>query len=112
MLGELKGKSIEEVLAEGHTQLASVPSGGGGGGGGGAAPAAGGGGDAPAEAAPVEEEEEEDEDMDFDLFGKFPSRFCTATLCCAVLTQRPLLHVGCLTLTCGPQVKSSWFDSE
>jgi len=68
---QLKGKSIEELLAEGSTKLASMPAGGGGGvAAGGAAPAAGGGS---AEAAPKEEkkeepEEESDDDMGFGLF--------------------------------------------
>ncbi|KAK2759110.1 60S acidic ribosomal protein P2 [Arachnomyces sp. PD_36] len=68
LLGELKGKDIQELIAEGTEKLASVPSGGSGGG---AAPAAGGAGGAPAEeaaAAPAEAEEESDEDMGFGLF--------------------------------------------
>ena len=56
-----------QIIAQGTTKLASVPSGGGGGGG---APAAGGaaGGDAPAEEKKEEEAEESDEDMGFGLF--------------------------------------------
>merc|ERR1712036_178733 len=51
---QLKGKSIEDLLAEGSTKLASMPTGGGGGASaGGAAPAAAAGGGA--EAAPKEE---------------------------------------------------------
>uniref|UniRef100_A0A7E4UY30 Large ribosomal subunit protein P2 n=1 Tax=Panagrellus redivivus TaxID=6233 RepID=A0A7E4UY30_PANRE len=69
LLTALKGKNIEEVIAEGRTKLASVPSGG-------AAPAAAApaaGGAAPAaEAAPAKKEEKkeesEDEDMGFGLF--------------------------------------------
>ncbi|KAG7105041.1 60S acidic ribosomal protein P2 like [Verticillium longisporum] len=64
----LKGKDINELIAEGSNKLASVPSGGAGG----AAPAAGGaaaaGGDAPAEEAKEEEKEESDDDMGFGLF--------------------------------------------
>jgi len=73
LLEELKGKDINELIQEGSTKLASVPSGGGGGGA--AAPAAGGaaaGGAAAAEeekpAEKEEEKEESDEDMGFGLF--------------------------------------------
>ncbi|KAF2498867.1 ribosomal protein 60S [Lophium mytilinum] len=70
LLSELKGKDISELIAEGSSKLASVPSGGSGGG----APAAGGAGGAAAAdeeaAAPAaeEEKEESDEDMGFGLF--------------------------------------------
>jgi len=71
LVSELKGKSIDELIAEGSGKLASVPSGGGGGGG--SAPAAG--GSAPAAAAAEEkkeekeeEKEESDDDMGFGLF--------------------------------------------
>ncbi|KAF2766518.1 ribosomal protein 60S [Teratosphaeria nubilosa] len=71
LLKELEGKDINELITEGSTKLASVPSGGAGG----AAPAAGGaaaGGAAAEEAAPEaakeEEKEESDEDMGFGLF--------------------------------------------
>ncbi|KAH9825689.1 60S acidic ribosomal protein p2 [Teratosphaeria destructans] len=71
LLKELEGKDINELIAEGSSKLASVPSGGAGG----AAPAAGGaaaGGAAAEEAAPEaakeEEKEESDEDMGFGLF--------------------------------------------
>ncbi|KAF1992109.1 ribosomal protein 60S [Aulographum hederae CBS 113979] len=70
LLSELEGKDINELIAEGSSKLASVPSGGGGG-----APAAAGGaaagGAAAAEEAPAakeEEKEESDEDMGFGLF--------------------------------------------
>ncbi|KAG8530808.1 uncharacterized protein KY384_004165 [Bacidia gigantensis] len=69
LISELKGKDLQELISEGTSKLASVPSGGGGGGGGAAAPAAG--GDAPAEEEkkPEEEENEEsDEDMGLGLF--------------------------------------------
>ncbi|KAL0215967.1 hypothetical protein P9112_008151 [Eukaryota sp. TZLM1-RC] len=64
LVSELKGKDIEEVLAEGRTKLASVPS---------AAPA-GTAAVTAAEAAPVEEEKVEEEEVEediggFDLFG-------------------------------------------
>ncbi|EXJ74232.1 hypothetical protein AYO20_03227 [Fonsecaea nubica] len=72
LLEELKGKDINELIAEGSTKLASVPTGGAGGA---AAPAAGGaaaGGAAAAEeekpAEKEEEKEESDEDMGFGLF--------------------------------------------
>jgi len=73
LLGELKGKSIDELIIAGSAKLASVPSGGGGvssGGGGGAAAS---GGAAPAaekapEAKKEEPKEESDDDMGFGLF--------------------------------------------
>ncbi|KAG0648145.1 60S acidic ribosomal P2 [Hyphodiscus hymeniophilus] len=70
LISELKGKDLQELISEGSSKLASVPSGGSGGG----APAAGGaaaGGAAAAEEAPAEKEEEKeesDEDMGFGLF--------------------------------------------
>jgi len=71
LLGELKGKDINQLIAEGNSKLASVPSGGAVGGGG-AAPAAGGGGAAPAaeekKEEKAEEKEESDDDMGFGLF--------------------------------------------
>ncbi|EED16038.1 60S acidic ribosomal protein P2/allergen Asp F 8 [Talaromyces stipitatus ATCC 10500] len=69
LLSELEGKDIQELIAEGSTKLASVPTGGAGG-----APAAGGaaaGGAAAAEEKAEEKEEEKeesDEDMGFGLF--------------------------------------------
>ncbi|XP_005102846.1 60S acidic ribosomal protein P2 [Aplysia californica] len=72
IIGELKGKDLEELIAEGSKKLASVPSGGGAvaaAPAGGAAPAAGGA--APAEAKKEEkkdESEESDDDMGFGLF--------------------------------------------
>ncbi|KAJ2130815.1 60S acidic ribosomal protein P2 [Coemansia sp. RSA 678] len=64
LFAALEGKNIEEVIAEGKSKLASVPSGGA------AAPAAAAaGGDAPAAAAAAEESDEEsDEDMGMGLF--------------------------------------------
>merc|ERR1712039_1009651 len=67
VFAELDGKNVDEVVAEGMSKLASVPSGG-------AAPAgaaaAAGGDDAPAaEEKKEESEEESDSDMGFDLFG-------------------------------------------
>lgn len=70
LLSELQDKDINELIAEGSSKLASVPSGGSGG----SAPAASAGGSAPTGgAAPAEEkeekeEEESDEDMGFGLF--------------------------------------------
>merc|ERR1711963_316704 len=70
VIDELSGKDIEELMAEGRTKLASVPSGGG-------VAAAGAGGDAAGGAAPAEEakkeekkeeSESEDDDMGFGLF--------------------------------------------
>ncbi|KXT14603.1 hypothetical protein AC579_3684 [Pseudocercospora musae] len=71
LLSELEGKDINELISEGSTKLASVPSGGAGGASaaGGAAAAAGGDAAAPAaEEAKEEEKEESDEDMGFGLF--------------------------------------------
>ncbi|KAI1821936.1 60S acidic ribosomal protein P2 [Xylaria intraflava] len=69
LLSELKGKDINELIAEGSAKLASVPSGGGAA----AAPAAGAaaGGAAAAEEKKEEKEEEKeesDDDMGFGLF--------------------------------------------
>merc|ERR1712187_538587 len=67
---ELAGKNIEELIAEGNSKLASVPSGGAGGAApaaaaGGAAPAAAAGGAAPAaEEAKEEKKEEPEEESD------------------------------------------------
>ncbi|KAJ1648408.1 60S acidic ribosomal protein P2 [Coemansia asiatica] len=62
----LEGKGINELIAEGQSKLASVPSGG-------AAPAAGAAAGGAAAAAPAaEEKEEEEEDSDEDMgFGLF-----------------------------------------
>lgn len=69
LLKELKGKDINQLIAEGSAKLASVPSGGAGGGGAAAGGAAG-GAEETAEAPKEEEpEEESDEDMGLDLFG-------------------------------------------
>ncbi|XP_053660553.1 60S acidic ribosomal protein P2 [Anopheles marshallii] len=70
VVNELKGKSIEELIASGREKLSSMPAGGGAVA---AAPAAGGGGGAAAPAAEKKEEkkeesESEDEDMGFGLF--------------------------------------------
>ncbi|KAF5351597.1 hypothetical protein D9758_007161 [Tetrapyrgos nigripes] len=69
LISELEGKSINELIAEGNSKLASVPSGGAvaaSGSGGGAAPAA------TAEEAKEEKKEEEKEESDDDMgFGLF-----------------------------------------
>ena len=62
LIAELEGKDIQELIAEGSSKLASVPTGGAAAGG--ASAAAGG---AAAEAAAVEEEEEEAEESDDDM---------------------------------------------
>ncbi|XP_063291508.1 large ribosomal subunit protein P2-like [Pelobates fuscus] len=72
VVGELNGKSIEEVIAQGNTKLACMPSGGAVA----VAASAGSGSAAAAAAAPAEEKKEEkkeeseesDEDMGFGLF--------------------------------------------
>ncbi|KXX76859.1 hypothetical protein MMYC01_206726 [Madurella mycetomatis] len=68
LLSELDGKDINELIAEGSTKLASVPSGGGGGAAAAGGAAAGGGAEAPKEEEKEEEKEESDEDMGFGLF--------------------------------------------
>ncbi|XP_050083919.1 60S acidic ribosomal protein P2 [Anopheles aquasalis] len=70
IVNELKGKSIEELIASGREKLSSMPAGGGAPSG---APAAAGGGAAAAPAAEKKEEkkeesESEDDDMGFGLF--------------------------------------------
>ena len=77
LFSELEGKDIAEVVAQGLSKLASVPSGGGGGvaagggGGGGAAAAAGGGAAEKKEEAKKEEPEEEEEDEVGDFSTSF-----------------------------------------
>ncbi|KAH7124037.1 60s acidic ribosomal protein-domain-containing protein [Dendryphion nanum] len=70
LISELKGKDIQELIAQGSEKLASVPSGGSGG-----AAAAGGAaasGGAAVEETKVEEKEEEKEESDDDMgFGLF-----------------------------------------
>ena len=69
LMGDVEGKEINDLLAEGAEKIKDVPFGGGGGGGGGAGAAAG--GDA-GEAAKEEEPEEEEADIGggaADMFG-------------------------------------------
>jgi len=69
LLGELKGKNLEELIAEGQKKLASVPSGGAAAPAAAAsAPAAGGAPAAKKEEKKEEPKEEEDDDMGFGLF--------------------------------------------
>uniref|UniRef100_A0A023FDU6 Large ribosomal subunit protein P2 n=1 Tax=Amblyomma cajennense TaxID=34607 RepID=A0A023FDU6_AMBCJ len=73
VISELKGKSVDEVIAKGKEKLATMPSGGGAAAAAAPAPAAaaGGGAAAPKESAKKEEkkeESEEDDDMGFGLF--------------------------------------------
>ncbi|KAJ4151505.1 hypothetical protein LMH87_012198 [Akanthomyces muscarius] len=68
LLSELKGKDINELISEGSSKLASVPSGGSGGAAAAGGAAAGGAADAPAAEEKEEEKEESDEDMGFGLF--------------------------------------------
>lgn len=71
-LEQISNQPLLQLIAEGSTKLASVPSGGAGGGGAAAAaPAAGGAGEAAEEKKDEkkeEEKEESDEDMGFGLF--------------------------------------------
>ncbi|MCJ1363440.1 60S acidic ribosomal protein P2 [Acarospora aff. strigata] len=70
LISELKDKDLAELISEGSSKLASVPSGGSGGGA--AAPAGAAGGAAAAEEAKPEEKEEEKEESDEDMgFGLF-----------------------------------------
>ncbi|KAI9857312.1 MAG: 60S acidic ribosomal protein P2 [Vezdaea acicularis] len=73
LISELKGKNISELIAEGSSKLASVPSGGSGGGA--ASGGAAAGGAAPAEVEPKgdngkngDDTDVSDEDMGFGLF--------------------------------------------
>ncbi|KAJ9658005.1 60S acidic ribosomal protein P2 [Neophaeococcomyces mojaviensis] len=72
LISELDGKDINELIAEGSSKLASVPTGGAGGAASGGAAATSGGAAAPTEEtkeeAKEEEKEESDEDMGFGLF--------------------------------------------
>ncbi|KAI9869046.1 MAG: 60S acidic ribosomal protein P2 [Trichoglossum hirsutum] len=70
LISELKGKDVSELIAEGSSKLASVPTGGAGGAATGGAAAAAGGAPAAEEKAEEKEEEKEesDEDMGFGLF--------------------------------------------
>ncbi|EXF73005.1 60S acidic ribosomal protein P2 [Colletotrichum paranaense] len=69
LISELEGKDINELIAEGSSKLASVPSGGAGGAAAASGGAAAGGA---AEDAPKEEKEEEKEESDEDMgFGLF-----------------------------------------
>ncbi len=60
VISELKGKNLEDVIAEGTKKLASVPSGGGDGGGGAAPAAAAAGGAVKAEAKAEKKEEKKE----------------------------------------------------
>ncbi|KAI5966967.1 RPP2B [Candida pseudojiufengensis] len=70
LLKDLEGKDINELVAEGNTKLASVPSGGAAvsSGAGASSAAAGGATEEAAEEAKEEEKEESDDDMGFGLF--------------------------------------------
>ncbi|MCJ1370315.1 60S acidic ribosomal protein P2 [Loxospora ochrophaea] len=70
LISELEGKDLQQLISEGSTKLASVPSGGGGGGA--AGPTTGGGAVAPEEPKEEEKKEEEKEESDEDMgFGLF-----------------------------------------
>ncbi|KAH8753694.1 60s acidic ribosomal protein-domain-containing protein [Hyaloscypha finlandica] len=68
LISELKGKDIQELITEGSSKLASVPSGGSGGGAAAASGGAAAGGAAAEETKEEAKEEESDEDMGFGLF--------------------------------------------
>ncbi|ODM98210.1 60S acidic ribosomal protein P2 [Orchesella cincta] len=69
VVSELKGKSVEELIKEGQTKLASMPAGGGApAAAAAAAPAAAAAGKEKKEEKKKEESEEEDDDMGFGLF--------------------------------------------
>lgn len=70
VISKLKGKDVDQLIADGLAKMASVPSIGGGGASSGAAPAAGGAAPAAAkeEEKPAEKSEESDNDMGFSLF--------------------------------------------
>ena len=69
LLKDVEGKDLQELIAEGNTKLASVPSGGAAAGGASASTGAAAGGAAEAEEEKEEEaKEESDDDMGFGLF--------------------------------------------
>ncbi|EDK40268.1 hypothetical protein PGUG_04366 [Meyerozyma guilliermondii ATCC 6260] len=69
LLSALEGKTVAELIAEGNTKLASVPTGGAAASGAaGSSSAAAGGEEAAAEEKAEEEKEESDDDMGFGLF--------------------------------------------
>jgi len=71
VVGQMKGKSVNELIAEGSKKMASMPAGGavgGGGASGGGGAAAGGGEEEKKEEKKEESEEESDDDMGFGLF--------------------------------------------
>lgn len=69
LLSALEGKTVAELIAEGNTKLASVPTGGAAASGAaGSSAAAAGGEEAAAEEKAEEEKEESDDDMGFGLF--------------------------------------------
>ncbi|CCC06040.1 60s acidic ribosomal protein-domain-containing protein [Copromyces sp. CBS 386.78] len=68
LISELEGKDLNELIAEGSSKLASVPSGGAGAPAAGGAAAAAGGAAEEKKEEKVEEKEESDEDMGFGLF--------------------------------------------
>ncbi|KAI1847348.1 hypothetical protein JX265_013793 [Neoarthrinium moseri] len=68
LISELEGKDINELIAEGSSKLASVPSGGAGAAAGGAAASGGAAAAETKEEEKEEEKEESDEDMGFGLF--------------------------------------------
>ncbi|KAL2107975.1 hypothetical protein VUR80DRAFT_4442 [Thermomyces stellatus] len=68
LVGELEGKDINELISEGQSKLASVPSGGGAAAASGGAAAGGAAAEEAKEEKKEEPEEESDEDMGFGLF--------------------------------------------
>ena len=68
VISELKGKDLEELIAEGKTKLASMPAGGAVAAGGGGAAAGGGAAEEEEKKEEEESEEESDDDMGFGLF--------------------------------------------
>ncbi|KEZ43150.1 DNA-(apurinic or apyrimidinic site) lyase [Scedosporium apiospermum] len=68
LISELEGKDINELIAEGSSKLASVPSGGAGGAAAGGAAAGGAAAEEAKEEKEESEKEESDEDMGFGLF--------------------------------------------
>ncbi|KAI6779707.1 60S acidic ribosomal protein P2 [Emericellopsis cladophorae] len=68
LISELEGKDINELISEGTSKLASVPSGGAGGAPAAGGAAAGGAAEEKKEEAKEEEKDESDDDMGFGLF--------------------------------------------
>jgi large subunit ribosomal protein LP2 len=85
LLSELEGKDVNELISEGSSKLASVPSGGGGGGS--AAPAAGGAAAAAGGAAEEKKEEKKEEEKEEVSHLRFELQLQAARPCSAAYSR-------------------------